>query len=556
MARPMLNHTPAVANRRKVEDRRSCKDLTEGSDNDSNFEPENGDGNHYPVNSDYCSDDLERELNSGVIMIQKLFSLFKVTLNASSKIVSPPLVLLVTSARKIIKELYEELTPVRVKDWSQIFGSVCNNLWTIVVHNQSGKTVRKNANNVCSEIGDIVTSCNSRQLVVDLAGTFIKGIDALRTPEAKDFIQNIPTLTIRILDTLSSGQAKALYHDLADLCWSTIELLGDEETIEAIAEVVGCVVHILDMEREIHAPLKRERIVRLRRKRQKVRLVAINKTRIKNRSRRRYDRNRFVSKTYSDRVILSDGYKTPCDHGKDNCVIEDAIVSSLEDCTHLENSWKRLGSKGKTSSDDDLASLPSRVIVTNDSPNLLDEDDEADRQDNDTINKCDSIEDIKDELRGNDLSDESSIENRYSDRTKMLPLNIRKDFSYGPFGHEDLRENNIPDISHSFHNKYSGVEHSNMRNHSGGISSKNLVDQIDTTSSTKACTENKNKIFEYTATKSKAICKTNKKSSMHYFQSTLEEVLDKKLKKSVNRCALEENTTNVPAIPKKKLIME
>ncbi len=71
-------------------------------------------------------------------------------------------------------------------------------------------------------------------------------IAIFRTPEMKEFLEQLSTLGIRLLDAASSGKAKQLMQDTKDLTWKGIEMATDPATTLALAEVTAHLCHALE----------------------------------------------------------------------------------------------------------------------------------------------------------------------------------------------------------------------------------------------------------------------------------------------------------------------
>ncbi len=246
---------------------------------------------------------------------------------------------------------------MRIQEWVQIFTSATQHFLTIMSETAEGRTVLDQFHDVTKTSLHLLTSANTRQIIVESVGMQVKLIEALRTPEMKAFVASMPVQTIRILDMLSSGEAKYLYHSISSLVNDVIELLGRDETTLALAEITAQLVHVLEQERISYGSWNHHR---KQRKVRRVRHVKVSSMRRRARdivavanAKKRHVRNRFIAQTYTDRDILKDarsedGSMSGMEGG--DRVVEDAILSSLGD-TRSDNAW--LTSLGRQEYDED-----------------------------------------------------------------------------------------------------------------------------------------------------------------------------------------------------------
>jgi hypothetical protein len=208
----------------------------------------------------------------------------------------------------------------------------------------------------------LLTSVNTRQGIVESVGVYVKAIEALKTPQMKALLTSLPVFSIRVLDIVASGEAKLLYHSITNLIWNVIELLGQDETTLALAEVTALFVNALEREREWYGPWNRKRS-RVRKNRVKVASMQRISTVAAINARKRFNRNRYISQTYTKRVVLKDkaGEDDSASGIDGDATVEDAILSSLGDGTRSDSAW--LTALGRNDYVDDAASLPSRVIL-------------------------------------------------------------------------------------------------------------------------------------------------------------------------------------------------
>ena len=154
-----------------------------------------------------------------------------------------------------------------------------------------------------------ISSTSSRQLVIDLASSFVKGMEALHTPECRVFIQHLTVLVCRVVDVQSSSPFKQLVNDFAEFVWSGISLGASPEVCSAIAEICANIVHALEMENEVYQKLSQNQKDDLN---------------LNDRMRRRRERGERWSKSYGNETL----HQKECDPTSS---IETAILSSLGD---------------------------------------------------------------------------------------------------------------------------------------------------------------------------------------------------------------------------------
>lgn len=304
--------------------------------------------------------------NSIIFILEQIVMLLKIAFQTSSKLVTPAISQMLQSITPMVKQLYEQATPVRIKEWFQIFNYALQNLSTVLAETQQGKEVLSRLKDVSTHSIHLLTSANSRQIIIEGVGLYAKAFEALRTPETKAFLTSLPVLYIRFLDTLSSGEAKYLYHSLSNLVLNIIELIVQEDTTLALAEVTAHLVHVLEREREYYGPWNRKkRKVRKVRHAKVATMRARDATAAASNSKKRYRRNRFISQTYTNRILLKDIDDESVSGMDGDRTVEDAILSSLGDGTRSDNAW--LTNLGRNCEDgksiDGGASLPSKVIL-------------------------------------------------------------------------------------------------------------------------------------------------------------------------------------------------
>ena len=314
------------------------------------------------------SEEDETKEQSALFLLNQILSLLKISLNASTKLVTPAIQQLLQSIVPTLTHYYQQLAPVRIQEWLQIGTSALQNIFTILSQTEQGKEVLSQINDVNSNTIHLLTSLNVRQVIIEGVGVHVKAIEALRTPQMKTFLMSLPVFSIRVLDIVSSGEAKLLYHSMTNLAWNMIELLGRDETTLALAEVTALLVNALERERECRGPWNRKQVRRVRKNRVKVASLHRNNmaAAAASNARKRYERNRFIAQTYTDRVMLKE--KTTCSEDGSvygDATVEDAILSSLGDGTRSDNAWLTALGRNDDSSHGviDAASLPSKVML-------------------------------------------------------------------------------------------------------------------------------------------------------------------------------------------------
>ncbi len=305
------------------------------------------------------------DAKSVIFILEQIISLLKITLQTSSKLITPAITQMIQNIIPIIQQYYQQAAPIRIQEWVQIFTSALQHFLTIMSETDEGRIVLDQFHDVTKTSLHLFTSANTRQIIVEGVGMQVKMIEAIRTPEMKAFISSIPVYTIRILDMLSSGEAKYLYHSISSLVNDVIELLGQDETTLALAEITAHLVHVLEQERVSYGSWNHHR---KQRKVRRVRHVKVSSMRRRARdivavanAKKRHVRNRFIAQTYTDRAILKDARSedgsTSGMEGGDR-LVEDAILSSLGD-TRSDNAW--LTSLGRQEYDEDEMGMGGRT---------------------------------------------------------------------------------------------------------------------------------------------------------------------------------------------------
>lgn len=295
--------------------------------------------------------DDEDDKQSIVFVLEQLLTLIRITFQTSSKIVTPALTQMMQTLVPTIQKVLQSLTPVKLHQYLELFVNTTYSIFKVVSRSTKGKEAISQLDSIISQAVFFLTSGNMRQVFVEGMGMLVKAIDSLRTPEMKALLTSLPIFLIRVVDAGASGEAKILYHSIFEFWWQIIELFGQDETTVAFAEATAKFIHILEMEREGGRHINR------RRKQRRVKISGIytrDSVRAIN-AKRRYQRNRYIQDTYSNRDILDDASLS-------GAGIEDAILSSLGEGTRTDNAW--LTSLGNHDIlDTDAASLPSRVIL-------------------------------------------------------------------------------------------------------------------------------------------------------------------------------------------------
>ena len=300
-------------------------------------------------------------------LLEQIMALLRLLLGVSSKLVRPTLEQIISKSIPTINYIYRQVAPRRIRDWLRIVQTSMQNGLQIITQTPQGRELSEETIETAFHAKRLLTSANSRQLLVESVGSYVKLIDALRTPETKAFLTSLPVILCRIADTLASGDAKCLYHSSTEVILKLIETIGQPETTLALAEITAELCYVLEMEREFYDPRRRTRgrTKKLRRgRRRKIRLAGyMSSDETLCNAKRRYGRNRFIRNTYRDRELIQDeGNRNQ--ESNTVCDVEDAILSSLGDCTLVDNAWfLGLGNKNLKGGKEDEVSLPSRVVL-------------------------------------------------------------------------------------------------------------------------------------------------------------------------------------------------
>jgi len=353
------------------------------------------------------SSSKERDGNNTPVAVHFLDLIIKLMIQTSSQVLKTKTL---NNIRESTQKYLQNATPIRYRELLQLLNTVLINARRIATlaqekpSHEDRQTTVELAEKLASNSVQFLTSPNIRQCIIESMGVFIKAIEALHTPETKVFLSSLPVLYIRILDTLSSGGSKNLIHLITDFIWSVIGLMSRTETTQAFAEVTAHLVNTMERDNYRQRIKRRSRPFSTSSKRGRVRVAMLSsalrrKGHIQQRGRenakRRYDRNRYIEQTYTNRIILDDD-----NHGSDtregtfrdraDMMVADAILSSLGDGSHLnQEAWlTQLGgrqgydmendSKEEEEEEEagyDESSLPSNIVCSNST--LLNDKNEA-----------------------------------------------------------------------------------------------------------------------------------------------------------------------------------
>lgn len=187
-------------------------------------------------------------LTSGILDV--LGTAAGVTLSTTGMLVAPPLqmtkTLILPGLLALFVDALDAITPPRVQDWFRILSSSVHHLITVLGNTEKGKLFSTQVYIVLQDLLQALSAPESRQVLVDAMATSVKFAAALNTPEMKEFLEQLSTLGIRLLDAASSGKAKQLMQDTKDLTWKGIEMATDPATTLALAEVTAHLCHALE----------------------------------------------------------------------------------------------------------------------------------------------------------------------------------------------------------------------------------------------------------------------------------------------------------------------
>ncbi len=344
------------------------------------------------------------------IIMEQLVSLLNLTLQTSSKFLSPALANLAQKSFPTILQFMQQLTPLRIQHWIHILYISYANAIHLVLHSAQGQILTSNAVAIFENYLNLLTSVNMRQVIIDSMSFFIKCMNVLQTSEMKEVITSIPILTIRVIDTLSSGEAKLFYHSFSSLCSSIIEFVNQEDMTHLIAEITARFVHALEMEHCNFSPALKNRKKRkifvaggrrmMRRRKKKKNLPSYGGNdsggEAAIQSKKRRERNQCMNRTYNKRFFLRDDDENEFDFDTDDETndiqpttynqdrqVEDAILSSLsqDQTSYSDNAWltklgrpkdgasnyinRRTDNCGGDNKEGEISSLPSKVVLKN-----------------------------------------------------------------------------------------------------------------------------------------------------------------------------------------------
>ena len=86
-----------------------------------------------------------------------------------------------------------------------------------------------------------------------------------RTPQTKAYLDQMTIFLIRLIEALSSSSFQQLLLNTQEFTWSTIQTLGNAQTISAIAETTADICHVLEMEQYYYKQKKRKCIPKAKR---------------------------------------------------------------------------------------------------------------------------------------------------------------------------------------------------------------------------------------------------------------------------------------------------
>lgn len=201
-------------------------------------------------------------LTSGILDV--LGTAAGVTLSTTGMLVAPPLqmtkTLILPGLLALFVDTLDAITPPRVQDWFRILSSSVHHLITVLGNTEKGQLFSTQLYIVLQDLLQAISAPESRQVLVDGMATSVKFAAALNTPEMKEFLEQLSTLGVRLLDAASSGKAKQLMQDTKDLTRKGIEMAADPATTLALAEVTAHLCHALeDTQRALNPTPRKER---------------------------------------------------------------------------------------------------------------------------------------------------------------------------------------------------------------------------------------------------------------------------------------------------------
>ena len=435
---PMKNKGVKAKSPTGADPSQSPNRIAKQSDNNDNIR--NGSSNNHTHSTNYQSQQNQQPSQNDsskiLLILEQLISLLNLTIKTSSKVLTPALYNMISKVSPTLVRLMEQMTPTRIKHWSHLIYISYANAFDLLLHSTQGQNLMYNAHSIFDQFMNLVTCVNSRQVLIDYMTFNIKLLNLFASPEFKAILSSIPILTIRIIDTVSSGEAKLFCHSIGTFYSSMIDFFNQEDMILLFAEVTAKVVNALEMENTHYLPTRRkiqrrkrkisiatttgddenETLTMMRRKRKSKRNNNDSQKKKSNylpsysvsvaamEAKRRQARNRFIKETYNQRVLLHDDeyYNVKnedndyYDHeiygnGPNDRHVEDAILSSLsqDHSTYADDAWlTRLGRKhgpnDKQDNEltpkmgqhdhDDAPSLPSKVILNTNNTDFDDDD--------------------------------------------------------------------------------------------------------------------------------------------------------------------------------------
>lgn len=199
-----------------------------------------------------------------------------VTLSTTGKLVAPPLhvtrTILWPSLLAALADWIQSSTPQRIKDWFRILSSSIRHVFTVIGDTPAGQDFLHQFLATLSDLVDSLASDTSRQVLMDGMSLGVRVAEVLASDETKAVIDQAAVLACRLVDAAASGRTKQVIHSGKSLVWSACQLLGDEETTLAWAEVTAYLCIALEMEAakayDNNGPSQRSRAARDVRQRQ------------------------------------------------------------------------------------------------------------------------------------------------------------------------------------------------------------------------------------------------------------------------------------------------
>ncbi len=228
--------------------------------NDINDQHNNTNTTKNTNDTNNSNDDENQNCSNNVkILWTQLLKLFNLSIRTSTKFLSPAVSSILQRTIPPILHSLEEVTPLRIQHWVHIIYISYANTIGLFLNSPQGQIVTQNILSIMDQSMNLLTSVNTRQVLIDTMSFVIKSINVLQSQEVKAVITSIPILIIRIIDTMSSGEAKLFYHSIGNLCTSMIDFVNQEDMTVLMAEITARMVHALEMEHYHHLPLTKRR---------------------------------------------------------------------------------------------------------------------------------------------------------------------------------------------------------------------------------------------------------------------------------------------------------